>query len=177
MRHKQVIEISLRKQIAMQVIYPNIKKKAKGMPWFLSCFFRLSSSAVFYIAEYVELFPSVPAKREKEGRALPCSPEPVTKQPLHMWKPCNNTFCIPKHSSPGLAHQTSDTAYIQVSSCHNCNHGIYWHSDCVRGYVYAHVLIWRLWYAWHSPATNICILFARNSWWETDTSHGSSLLL
>lgn len=38
----------------------------------------------------------------------------------------------------------------------------------MHGYVYAQVLIWGLWYAWHSPTANGCIVFASSSWWETE---------
>lgn len=73
-------------------------------------------------------------------------------------------------SSHSLAHQTSDTACIQVSSCHNCNHGIYWHWLCAWLCVCTgpEGKFWRLWYAWHSPTMNVYIAFARNTLWETE---------
>lgn len=94
---------------------------------------------------YVEQLPSVSAKREREGRAAtpssltaPLSQSQSKVTSSHLKALQQHTL----HTETQLSkpHQTSDVACIQVSSCHNCNHSIYWHSDCVHACVYAQVL-------------------------------------
>lgn len=147
------------------------------MPWFLPCLFRLSSSAVIYMAVYVEQPPPVSWKREREGGVvtpltilLSTLSQPESKTPLHSLihipKLCNSVLRILKHSSPSCCpdHQTSEKECIQVRTSGNCNYVINWHSDihwCVHAYM-SHMQIYM--YTKRHGISNVDTHRQKSSW-------------